>query len=108
MFWKRQISKTLNTPLQFHSGREGLRGSFSTGVGLPLCETYSYISVFVLHVLKYTHTYNIYIYMYNKEKNTEEENPLVQTKLAKQTNKKPRLFRSCVVGKYITYISVSI
>lgn len=46
--------------------------------------------------------------MYNKEKNTEEENPLVQTKLAKQTNKKPRLFRSCAVGKYITYISVSI
>lgn len=46
--------------------------------------------------------------MYNKEKNTEEENPLVQTKLAKQTNKNPRLFRSCVVGKYITYISVSI
>lgn len=26
--------------------------------------------------------------MYNKEKNTEEENPLVQTKLAKPTNKK--------------------
>lgn len=67
MFWKRQISKTLNTPLQFHSGREGLRGSFSTGVGLPLCETYSYISVFVLHVLKYTHTYNIYICIIKKK-----------------------------------------